>query len=52
MNHESGDLHAWSIIDLHGGLMLCEKCRVTIYARRKRIRDRQARLRKRGMDTR
>ena len=37
---------------LHGGLMLCEKCRVTIYARRRRIMDRQARLRKRGMDTR
>ncbi len=37
---------------VHGGLMLCEKCRVTIYARRRRIRDRQARLRKRGIDTR
>ncbi len=37
---------------VHGGLMLCEKCRVTIYARRRRIMDRQARLRKRGMDTR
>ena len=37
---------------VHGGLMLCQKCRVTIYARRRRIMDRQARLRKRGMDTR
>jgi len=37
---------------VHGGLMLCEKCRVTIYARRRRIMDRQARLRKRGIDAR
>ncbi len=37
---------------VHGGLMLCDRCRVTIYARRRRIMDRQARLRKRERDTR
>ena len=49
---EFGCLHCHRKDRLYGGLMLCEKCRVTIYARRRRIRDRQARLRKRGMDTR
>ncbi len=46
-----GCLHCRRKDRVHGGLMLCETCRVTIYARRKRIMDRQARLRKRGMDT-
>ena len=37
---------------VHGGLMLCEKRRITIYARRRHIMDRQASLRKQGIDTR